>query len=90
VGNRQSPAGVLPLDPAGRNGGRRPGHDREHCNQALGNVTPDDLYSGRKEAILGRRTKPGISTLLVRGERHRKFVLRGEPTPPKAAKAEAA
>jgi hypothetical protein len=48
----------------------RPNHERLH--EAIGNVTPDDMYHGRQRAILSRRVKIKRLTL----ERRKKENLR--------------
>jgi hypothetical protein len=53
-------------------------HDRRfRDNEAPKNVTPDDAYFGRKEAILARRKERDIWTLMSRRMRYRKTVGMG-------------
>jgi putative transposase len=47
-------------------------YNHERLHEALGNVTPDDMYHGRQRAILSRREKIKRSTL----ERRKKEDLR--------------
>ena len=50
-------------------------HRRYH--EGVGNVTPADVYCGRREAILARRKEVRQRTLELRGESHRAAKERG-------------
>jgi len=50
-------------------------YNRERYHEALGNVTPEDVYCGRKETILARRRELQIRTLVARRMQYRKLVL---------------
>ena len=50
---------------------RSPVFIRERYHEALHNVTPDDLYYGRREAILAQRKQLRIRTVVARRHYYR-------------------
>jgi len=48
--------------------------NRERYHEALGNVTPDQVWYGRREAILRRRKQFQIRALVARREHYRRTV----------------
>ncbi len=55
-------------------------YSRDQCHGALGNVTPDDVWSGRREAILNRRKRLAIRATVARREQHRGTMSIAETT----------
>jgi len=55
-------------------------HNRERYHEALRNVTPDDVYFGRREAILNRRKQLAIRALVARRDHYRRTVRKTETT----------
>ena len=48
--------------------------DVQRPQQALANVTPDDVYYGHKEAILAQRKQLQVRTLMARREHYRRGI----------------
>ena len=47
-------------------------YNQRRYHEALDNVTPDDVYYGRKQAILSQRKQLQVRTLMARREHYRR------------------
>ena len=60
-------------------------YNQRRYHEALDNVTPDDVYSGRKQAIIAQRQQLQVRTLMARREHYRRGLEMdanpGAPTP---------
>jgi transposase InsO family protein len=53
-------------------------YNRERYHEALRNVTPDDVWFGRREAILNRRKQLAIRALVARRDHYRRTMREAE------------
>jgi putative transposase len=57
-------------------------YNRKRYHEALGNVTPDDVYFGRRKGILRRREELRVRALVARREHYRKTMNTAVTTGP--------
>jgi hypothetical protein len=55
-------------------------YNRERYHEALRNVTPDDVWFARREAILNRRKRLAIRAMVARREHDRRAMRDTETT----------
>ncbi len=55
-------------------------YNSQRYHEALGNVTPDDVWFGRREAILRRRKQLQIRAVIARRDHYRRTVKNAETT----------
>ncbi len=55
-------------------------YNQERNHEALQNVTPDDVWFGRREAILNRRQQLKIREMVTRREHYRRSMKTGQKT----------